>query len=59
MLNAIHPVLDADLVVELETHRGSAGFEFTQRAIAARQLERDRLAGLSPSARKRHQTRPN
>ena len=50
-------IRDADLLVEREAARGKPGFEFTERALALRQAERDRFAALSPNARRRATTR--
>lgn len=58
MLDA--PVIrDADLIAEMEAARGGSGFEFKRMAVARRQAERDRLAQLSPSARRRAIVRQN
>lgn len=46
-------IRDADLLAELEAERGKGGFVFKQKALALRQQERDRLAKLPPSTRRR------
>jgi hypothetical protein len=50
-------IRDADLLVELEQARGTAGFEFKRKALMLRQADRDRAAALSPGARRRDAAR--
>lgn len=54
-----HPaaIRDADLIAELEAARGKSGFEFTQRAVALKQAERDQLMALPRDARRRQAVR--
>lgn len=52
--SAIH---DEDLLAELETARGRPGFNFIEMSLLTRQRERDRLAVMSPSQRRRAVTR--
>lgn len=47
------PIRDADLLAELEAARGTFVYEFKKTALRSRQAERDRLATLSPSQRRR------
>jgi hypothetical protein len=49
----VHQIRDADLVAELEAQRGTTGFEFKRMALAMKQAERDRVAGMTQGARRR------
>ncbi len=51
---AIH---DADLLAERDAARGRPGFNYIEMSLIARQVERDRLAALTPSQRRRAVTR--
>lgn len=46
-------IRDVDLLVELEKARGGFAFDMTQRMLAARQTERDRIATMAPAKRRR------
>ena len=46
-------IRDADLVEELERHRGSPVFSTMVRVVASKQAERDRIAALPRDARRR------
>jgi len=46
-------IRDADLLAELDAARGKSGFEFTRKVLESKQRQRDRLATLSPTARRR------
>ncbi|MGE3916367.1 MAG: replication protein RepA [Hyphomicrobiaceae bacterium] len=46
-------IRDADLLEELERHRGKAGFEFQHKHLILQQSERDRLVALRPGERRR------
>ncbi len=50
-------IRDADLVAELERHRGGTGFIFKRMQLEMAQRERDRVASLSPGARRRNDAR--
>lgn len=50
-------IRDADLLAELERHRGSASFAFKRMALQSTQAERDRLAAMTPVVRRRRVTR--
>lgn len=50
-------IRDPDLLAELEKHRGTAGFHFHRKHFELQQAERDRLAQMSPSQRRRALTR--
>jgi hypothetical protein len=53
MLELLTKPLDADLQAELETARGSFTFEFTARAVADKQHQRDKLAAMPRDTRRR------
>lgn len=50
-------IRDADLLAELEATRGKPGFQFQQKSLEIQQAERDRLAAMKPSERRRAVTR--
>lgn len=50
-------IRDADLLAELETATGKPGFQFKRIELAHRQAQRDKLAALTPDARRRAITR--
>jgi hypothetical protein len=50
-------IRDADLLAELEAHRGTGGFVFKRMELVARQTERDRVLALKPGARRRDAVR--
>lgn len=53
ILTAPTVIRDADLTAELEASRGKAGFTYIEMSLIARQQERDRLAVMPPSKRRR------
>ena len=50
-------IRDADLLNELEAHRGASGFVFKKMQLEAKQAERDRLRSLGRDARRRDAVR--
>lgn len=52
-------IRDPDLIAELESARGSSGFEFKRMALEQKQRDRDRLTSLGRDARRREAVRRN